>query len=62
MKFGNSKNNPVKSLKLGENVLLEAQRVDNNEKIKLMGSKEDSNTGSGYYNVAIYVTNSKNKM
>ena len=62
MKFGNSKNNPVKSLKLGENVLLEAQRVDNNEKIKLMGSKEDSNTGSGYYNVEIYVTNSKNKM
>ena len=58
MKFGNSKNNPVKSLKLGENVLLEAQRVDNNEKIKLMGSKEDSNTGSGYYNVAVYVTNS----
>ena len=62
IKIGNSKNNPVKSLKLGENVLLEAQRVDNNEKIKLMGSKEDSNTGSGYYNVAIYVTNSKNKM
>ena len=62
IKIGNSKNNPVKSLKLGENVLLEAQRVDNNEKIKLMGSKEDSNTGSGYYNVEIYVTNSKNKM
>ncbi|ADQ91304.1 hypothetical protein BpV2_137c [Bathycoccus sp. RCC1105 virus BpV2] len=55
IKIGNSKNNPVKSLRLGENVILEARRVDNNDKIELRGKTENNNTGSGYYNIVIMV-------
>ena len=55
IKIGNSKNNPVKSLRLGENVILEARRVDNNEPVRVEGPIEDNNTGSGYYNVVIFV-------
>jgi hypothetical protein len=55
IKLGNSRSNPVKSLKLGENVIFEALRVDNNERIELRGKMEDNNTGSGYYNVVIMV-------
>jgi len=55
IKFGNSKNIPIKSLKLGENVIFEARRVDNDERMELMGEMEDNNTGSGYYDVSIMV-------
>ena len=55
IKIGNSKSNPVKSLKLGENVIFEARRVDNDERMELMGEMEDNNTGSGYYDVSIMV-------
>jgi len=55
IKLGNSKSNPVKSLKLGENVIFEARRVDNDERMELMGEMEDNNTGSGYYDVSIMV-------
>ena len=55
IKIGNSKNNPVKSLKLGKNTALEARRVDNDERMELMGEMEDNNTGSGYYDVSIMV-------
>ncbi len=55
IKIGNSKNNPVKSLKLGKNVIFEARRVDNDERMELMGEMEDNNTGSGYYHVSIMV-------
>jgi hypothetical protein len=55
IKFGNSKSNPVKSLKLGENVIFEARRVDNDERMELRGKMEDNNTGSGYYDVSIMV-------
>lgn len=53
IKIGNSKNNPVKSLRLGENVILEARRVDNNEPVRVEGPIEDNNTGSGYHNVLV---------
>ena len=55
IKIGNSKNNPVKSLRLGKNVIFEARRVDNDERMELMGEMEDNNTGSGYYDVSIMV-------
>jgi len=55
IKIGNSKNNPVKSLKLGKNTALEARRVDNDKRMELMGEMEDNNTGSGYYDVSIMV-------
>jgi hypothetical protein len=55
IKIGNSKSNPVKSLKLGKNVIFEARRVDNDERMELMGEMEDNNTGSGYYHVSIMV-------
>src|SRR6056300_1267475 len=55
IKIGNSKSNPVKSLNLGENVIFEARRVDNDERMELMGEMEDNNTGSGYYDVSIMV-------
>jgi len=55
IKIGNSKSNPVKSLRLGENVIFEARRVDNDERMELRGEMEDNNTGSGYYNVSIMV-------
>lgn len=52
--FAYSKSNPVKSLKLGENVIFEARRVENDEKIELRGEMEDNNTGSGYYDIVIF--------
>jgi len=55
IKLGNSKSNPVKSLKLGKNVIFEARRVDNDERMELRGEMEDNNTGSGYYDVSIMV-------
>jgi len=55
IKIGNSKSNPVKSLRLGENVIFEARRVDNDERMELRGEMEDNNTGSGYYDVSIMV-------
>jgi hypothetical protein len=52
----NSRNNPVKSFKLGENIVLEGARVNSNEPVSVKGPTEDNNTGSGYYNVVIYVS------
>ena len=53
IKIGNSKNNPVKSLRLGKYVTLYGRRVDNDSEIKVDGPIEDNNTGSGYYDVTI---------
>jgi hypothetical protein len=55
IKLGNSKSNPIKSLKLGKNIVLEGARVDSNEPVRVEGPTEDNNTGSGYYNVVIFV-------
>lgn len=55
IKIGNSKNTPIKSLKLGKNTVLEGFRVDSNEPVRVEGPIEDNNTGSGYYNVVIMV-------
>src|SRR6056300_851207 len=55
IKLGNSKSNPVKSLRLGKYVTLYGRRVDNDSEIKVMGEMEDNNTGSGYYDVSIMV-------
>ena len=56
IKLGNSRNNPVKSFKLGKNIVLEGARVDDsNEPVRVEGPTEDNNTGSGYYNVVIFV-------
>lgn len=55
IKLGNSRNNPIKSLKLGKNIVLEGSRVDSNEPVRVKGPTEDNNTGSGYYNVVIFV-------
>jgi hypothetical protein len=53
IKLGNSKSNPVKSLRLGKYVTLYGRRVDNDSEIKVDGPIEDNNTGSGYYDVTI---------
>lgn len=53
IQIGNSTNNPIKSLKLGENTVLEGFRVDG-EPVRVEGPTEDNNTGSGYYNVVIF--------
>ena len=53
IKIGNSRNNPVKSLRLGKYVTLYGRRVDNDSEIKVDGPIEDNNTGSGYYDVTI---------
>src|SRR6056300_259443 len=55
IKLGNSKSNPIKSLKLGKNIVLEGARVDSNEPVRVEGPTENNNTGSGYYNVVIFV-------
>ena len=55
LKFGNSRNNPVKSLRLGENIVLKGKRVDNNELVTVKGPKNVNNTGSGYYNIEIFI-------
>ena len=55
IKLGNSRNTPVKSFKLGKNIVLEGARVDSNEPVRVEGPTEDNNTGSGYYNVVIFV-------
>ena len=56
IKLGNSRNTPVKSFKLGKNIVLEGARVDDsNEPVRVEGPTEDNNTGSGYYNVVIFV-------
>ena len=55
LKFGNSRNNPVKSLRLGENIVLKGKRVDNNNSVTVEGPTEDNNTGSGYYNIEIFI-------
>ena len=53
IKIGNSRNNPVKSLRLGKYVTLYGRHVDNDSEIKVDGPIEDNNTGSGYYDVTI---------
>src|SRR6056300_963750 len=55
LKFGNSRNNPVKSLRLGENIVLKGKRVDNNKSVTVEGPKNVNNTGSGYYNIEIFI-------
>lgn len=55
IKLGNSRNTPVKSFRLGKNIVLEGARVDSNEPVRVEGPTEDNNTGSGYYNVVIFV-------
>ena len=53
--IGNSTNNPIKSLKLGENTVLEGFRVDGDgEPVRVEGPIEDNNTGSGYHKVVIF--------
>lgn len=53
IKLGNTKNNPIKSLRLGKYVTLYGRRVDNDSEVKVDGPIEDNNTGSGYYDVTI---------
>ena len=53
IKLGNTKNNPIKSLRLGKYVTLYGRRVDNDSEVKINGPIEDNNTGSGYYDVTI---------
>lgn len=53
IELGNSRNNPVKSLRLGKYVTLYGRRVDNDSEIRVDGPIEDNNTGSGYYDVTI---------
>ena len=55
IKLGNSRNTPIKSFKLGKNIVLEGTRADSNEPVRVEGPTEDNNTGSGYYNVVIFV-------
>ena len=55
IELGNSTNNPIKSLKLGENTVLEGFRVDGDgEPVRVEGPIEDNNTGSGYHKVVIF--------
>ena len=55
IEIGNSTNNPIKSLKLGENTVLEGFRVDGDgEPVRVEGPIEDNNTGSGYHKVVIF--------
>ena len=55
IEIGNSMNNPIKSLKLGENTVLEGFRVDGDgEPVRVEGPIEDNNTGSGYHKVVIF--------
>ena len=53
IQIGNSRNNPIKSFKLGKNIVLEGAR-DDGEPVRVEGPTEDNNTGSGYYNVVIF--------
>ena len=55
IELGNSTNNPVKSLKLGKNTVLEGFHVDGDgEPVRVEGPIEDNNTGSGYHKVVIF--------
>ena len=55
IELGNSTNNPIKSLKLGENTVLEGFRVDGDgEPVRVEGPVDDNNTGSGYHKVVIF--------
>ena len=55
IQIGNSTNNPIKSLKLGKNTVLEGFRVDGDgEPVRVEGPVEDNNTGSGYHKVVIF--------
>ena len=54
IEIGNSKNTPIKSLKLGKNTVLEGFRVGSNERVRVEGPIEDNNTGSGYHEVVIF--------
>lgn len=53
--LGNSTNNPIKSFRLGENIVLEGFRVDGGDvPVRVEGPVDDNNTGSGYHKVVIY--------
>ena len=55
IQIGNSTNNPIKSLKLGKNTVLEGFLVDGDgEPVRIEGPIEDNNTGSGYHKVVIF--------
>ena len=55
IEIGNSTNNPIKSLKLGKNTVLEGFHVDGDgEPVRVEGPVEDNNTGSGYHKVVIF--------
>jgi hypothetical protein len=55
IEIGNSSNNPIKSLKLGKNTVLEGFLVDGDgEPVRVEGPVEDNNTGSGYHKVVIF--------
>jgi hypothetical protein len=55
IQIGNSTNNPIKSLKLGKNTVLEGFLVDGDgEPVRIEGPVEDNNTGSGYHKVVIF--------
>ena len=55
IEIGNSTNNPIKSLRLGKNTVLEGFHVDGDgEPVRVEGPIEDNNTGSGYHDVVIF--------